>query len=247
MPFAATPQLPELPQERDERLHREWQKATGFQKDQKLSELLLSLQGVIGQVVNQYRTAPVPLRTLELEARRQAVLALKDWRPGMGTKPSSFVGTRVRQRLFRYVGENQNTARIPEAQIRQIRPLQSAISDLTDRYGREPSTHELADHMGLPVTHVTRLRKSLRADLLSTAQGLDELEDHRHDPDFERAMMGYYHLSEQEKVVFDYLLGAHGQQRLKPSQVAQKLGLSPPRISQIRKSIAKKLGQYLNG
>lgn len=248
MPFAPTPSLPELPQERDERLIREWQAMPpGFQKDQKLSEVLLSLQGVINQAVNQFRTAPLPLRTLELEAKRQAVLALREWQPGRGTKPSSFLGTRLRQRLYRYVGENQNAARIPEAQIRQISPLKDAMSDLTSRYGREPSTHELADHMGLPVAHVTRLRKSLRADLLSSKPGMDEFEDHSHDPDFERAMMAYYNLSEQEKVVFDYLLGAHGQPRLKPSEIARKLSISAPRVSTIQKNIAKKLGPYLNG
>ena len=245
MPFRQIAPLPETPQDRDERLLQEWKRAPqGFAKDQKLKELLDSLSGPIYTAVNQYRSAPLPLKTVELEARRQASLALRDYRSGMGTKLSTFVQTRVQQRLFRYVSEHQNAARIPEEQVRQIGGYQAAMQDLTSRYHREPSTHELADHMGLPVRQVVALRKSLRKDLMSDDE---TFEDHSHDPDYERAMLAYYDLSSQEKVVFDYLLGAHGQPKLKPRQIAMKLSVSPSRISTVKKNIAKKIGLFLHG
>lgn len=245
MGLRTVPAMPETPQEKDERLIKEWKNARGFDKDRLLQELLKTFAGPIGMAVNQYRAAPLPFRTLELEAKHQAVLALRDYKPGMGAKPSSFVQTRVSQRLNRYVSEHQNVARLPEAQVHRIGSYTRAMDELGGRFGREPTTHELADHMGIPVAHVTRLRKSLRADLLSSKPGFDTFEDHSSDPDFNQAMMAYYNLSNQEKLVFDYLLGAHGQPRLQPKQIAQKLNITPARVSKVKKNIAKKLDPYL--
>jgi DNA-directed RNA polymerase specialized sigma subunit len=246
MPLAPIPAFQDSSQSRDEVLIREWQGAIGFEKDKKLTELLQRFSGVIGQVVNQYRSAPIPLQTLELEAKRQAVLALRDWKPGMGAKPSTFVSTRVRQRLNRYVIEHQNTARIPEEHVRRIGAFNTAMTDLTDRYGREPSTHELADHMGIPVRHVSRLRKMLRADIPVTEESSLAMEDFKHDPEYEHAMMGYYSLTENEKAVFDYLTGSHGQPQLKAGDIAMRMKISKQRVSNLRASIGKKLSRYMS-
>ncbi len=244
MPYA----VPESLEDRDERLIKQWKTApAGWSKDKALTELLAALAAPIGMAVNQYKAAPLPAATLELEAKRLAVEALGEWKPGMGTKPASFVRTRVGQRLFRYVSEHQNVGRLPEEQIRTIGGYRTAITDLSARLGREPTTHELADHLSLPVTRITRLRKSLRAELLESTEGMDELEDFKHDPQYEQAMLAYYSLTDQQKVVFDYLLGGHGQQKLKPGDIATKLKISPARVSAIKQEIAAKLSPYLGG
>lgn len=236
--------LPETAKERDERLLEEWKREPmGWTKDQKLSELLKSLAGPINSAINTYRGAPLPGPVLELEGKRIAVQAAKEWDRYKGTSLASYVGTMVRQRLYRYVSTHQNIARIPEEQVRRIGKFQDALGELSGRYGREPTTDEIADHMGVPVAHVARLRKSLRQDLLES--GTDSFDDHQHDPDFERAQLAYYQLTQQEKQVFDYLLGAHGQPKLKPSEIARRLGVAAPRISAIKKAIANKLGPYL--
>lgn len=245
MPFQDV-NLPETTAERDERKVKQWQKMpNGPMKDRLLSEILSDMGGIIGQVVNQYRAAPVPTQILELQARRLAVEALQDYRPGM-TKPSTFVSTRLRQRLFRYVSEHQNVARIPEETVRKIGPFNRAVNDLTSRFGREPSTTELADHMSLPVAHISRLRKMLEKTNISMSE-FEPMEDFHHDPDMERARLGYYSLTEQEKIVFDYLLGDHGKPQLKPSQIAREMKISPARVSALKKSVAKKLAPYLRG
>jgi RNA polymerase sigma factor (sigma-70 family) len=245
MPLAAMPSIPETMRDRDERLLAEWKKLpSGFQKDQKLSELLRSLSGAIGTAVNSFRGAPVPQVTLELEAKRQAVQALQDWDRTKGMSMASYVTTIVKQRLYRYVGTYQNVARIPEEQIRQIGPIREAITDLNSRLGREPTTEELADHLGLPFKHIARVRRSLRADLLEEGGGMENIQAYETDPNFERAMLAFYQLTDQEKQVFDFSLGAHGQPRLSNNVIATRLGMSPGRISQIKKSIAQKIKPY---
>ncbi len=242
-----TPTVPESVRERDERLLAEWKRAPiGPLKDKKLSELLDNLGGAIGTAINAYRGAPLPPVALEMEAKRQAVMAIQEWDRSKGMSLSSYVITMVKQRLYRYVGTYQNVARLPEGQIRGIGPIREAVSDLTSKFGREPTTVELADHLGLPMKHIARIRKNLRSDLLEEGGGgLESLEHYETDPDFERAMMAYYQLSDQEKLVFDYSLGAHGQQKLKAGEIARKLKISNGRVSQLKTSIAAKLKPYL--
>jgi RNA polymerase primary sigma factor len=257
MPIRSLSSVPssETPSQRDERLYEEWNDAPmGWSKDQAFDRLVKSLEPAIQAAANTYRAAPVPTQTMDLEAKRLGGLAIKDWDPKAGMSLASYVGTMVRQRLYRWVTQNQNVARLPEAQVGQIGHFQLAINDLTSRFGREPTTDELADHMGISPNHVGRLRRSLRSDLIASnlmdadgdegAPG-DTIEDIPHDPDYERAMLGYYGLTAQEKSVFDYSLGAHGLPKIKPGEIAQKLSLSPARISAIKESIGEKIRPYL--
>lgn len=239
--------ISETPRERDMRLLVEWKTAVGFKKEQKLTELLDSLGGPIGTAVNAFRGAPMPQVTVELEAKRLAVEALNDFNPALTQMSlATFIITRVKQRLARYVGTYQNVARLPEHQINQIGAMREAVTDLTSRFKREPTAVEIADHMGIPVAHVTRLRKNLRSDLMAESGGLESMEAFETDPDFERAMLVYYSLNDQEKHVFDYSMGAHGQPRLAAGEMAKRLNISAGRVSQIKDSIATKIKAYLN-
>jgi RNA polymerase primary sigma factor len=257
MPFRPTPTAPmsETPAQRDVRLYEDWKDApVGWTKDQAFDRLTKSLEPAVMSAANTYRAAPVPTQTLELEAKRLSGQAIKDWDPKGGMTLAGYIGTMVRQRLYRWVTSNQNVARIPEAQVGQIGHFQLAINDLTSRFSREPTTDELAEHMGIHPKYVSRLRRALRSDLVASnamdAEGeegsmADSIEDIPHDQDYERAMLGYYGLSPQEKNVFDYSLGAHGHQKMKPGEIAVQLKLSPARISALKEAIGTKIKPYL--
>jgi len=247
--------MSETPAQRDVRLYEDWRDApVGWSKDQAFDRLMKSLEGAIMSAANTYRAAPVPTQTMELEAKRLAGQALRDWDSTGGMSLASYIGTMVRQRLYRWVTQHQNVARIPEAQVGQIGHFQLALNDLSSRFGREPTTDELSEHMGIHPKHVSRLRRALRSDLIASSatdvegdEGslADSIEDIPHDQDYERAMLGYYSLTEQEKNVFDYSLGAHGHPKMKPGEIAVQLKLSPARISALKESIGAKIKPYL--
>lgn len=257
MTFRPIPSAPmsETPAQRDARLYEDWKDAPlGWTKDQAFDRLTKSLEPAVMSAANTFRAAPVPTQTLELEAKRLAGLAIKDWDAAGGMTLAGYIGTMVRQRLYRWVTQHQNVARIPEAQVGQIGHFQLAINDLTSRFDREPTTEELADHMGIHPKFVTRLRRSLRSDLIASntmdADGdegsmADSIEDIPHDQDYERAMLGYYSLNPQEKQVFDYSLGAHGCQKMKAGEIAVQLKLSPARISALKEAVGSKIKPYL--
>jgi RNA polymerase primary sigma factor len=229
----------------DEQLINDWRKATGFKKEQLLNQLFTVMAGPIGSAVNSFRGAPLPLPALEMEAKRQALQAFYDWDRSKGMTPASYVTTMVKQRLYRYVGTYQNVARIPEGQLLKIGPLREADTNLTSRFGRPPTTEELADELSMPIKHVERLRRNMRKDLLESVDSGESLEAHDTDPGFEKVMLAYYNLTDQEKLVFDYSLGAHGRPQLKAGDIAIKINASPGRVSQLKTSLANKLKPYL--
>jgi DNA-directed RNA polymerase specialized sigma subunit len=58
-------------------------------------------------------------------------------------------------------------------------------------------------------------------------------------------MLGFYGLNDQEKQVFDFSLGAHGQPKLKAGEIAERLKISPARISAIKENVGNKIRPYL--
>lgn len=226
----------------DDALYKAWKAApAGYSKDKAFEALMIQLNGPIMAAVNNYRSAPLPLVTLELEAKRYGGQAVMDWSPTGGMNLAPYVGTIVRQRLYRYVASNQNVGRLPEEQVRRIGDLGRAMSSLGESLGREPTTPELADHLNMPISHVTRLRKSLRKDLLESGIDDDLSETLKHDPNYERVMLAYHSLTDMEKQVFDFSMGAHGQPKLKPQAIAERLRVSPARISALKATLGAKL------
>lgn len=235
----------DTPAARDARLFTTWKKAVGFEKEQALAELLSNLSGSIGVAINSFRGSALPMQALELQARTFAVEALKEYDPARSTSLGTYITTAVKQKLYRYVGTYQNAARIPEHHIQKIGPYREAVADLNTKFGREPTTHEVADHLGVPISHVTELQGLIRKDLLEFGGGLDDIAQFEHDPDYEKAMMAYYSLTPDEQNVFDYSLGAHGKPKTSNNEIAKKLGISAGRVSQLRTSIGKKINAYL--
>lgn len=236
----------DTPAARDVRLFTTWKNAVGFEKEQALAELLSNLSGSIGVAINSFRGAALPMQALELQARTFAVEALKEYDAKRSSGLGTYITTAVKQKLYRYVGTYQNAARIPEHHIQKIGPYREALADLTTKFGREPTTHEVADHLGVPLSHVTELHGLIRKDLLEFGSGgLDDIAQFEHDPDYEKAMMAYYSLTPDEQNVFDYSLGAHNKPKMSNNDIAKKLGLSAGRVSQLRTSIGKKINSYL--
>lgn len=245
MPFM-NPTMPKKPEDDDLLYVNLWRKSVGYQKQQHASELLKRFGGAIATAVNAYSSAPLPRHVLETHAKRLALEAIGDYRPNTNMKLNSFIITRIKQGLRPLVIKHQNVARISDHRIREIGPYQEAETTLQQRFGREPTADEVADHLSIPVSRVTKLRRSLHNDLFESGSGaLTELEQIAHDPDFERVMVAYFQLTQQEKQVFDYSMGTHGRPKLKPGEVAKRVGVSNARLSQIKKKMATKLEPYL--
>lgn len=115
---------------------------------------------------------------------------------------------------------------------------------MAQQLGRQPTHHEMAKAMDMDVKHIKQLHKSLRGDLF---EGKFESETDQNSEELDWLLVDLRdELNEQEKRVYDHLIGYKVPQISNKQELAIKLNISPGRLSQITGSIAKKIQPHLN-
>jgi DNA-directed RNA polymerase specialized sigma subunit len=203
-----------------------------------LKPLLNQYQGMIQTQVRRYaNNVEIPTAVIEAEYTKQFVNAVNTYKPDRGAALGSWVMNNL-QKSQRWIGAHQNVARITEGRLNRIGDFNRAKADLSDELGREPSSQEIAEHMGRPLKMVTRLEKELRKSYVASAMEFDPVQNM---PSVEREALAFipYELNDQEKVVFEYTMGINGKPKLNATQIAQQLNISNSTVSRIKTRIAK--------
>ena len=216
-----------------------WKRWNKSRSSQDLSALFKQMENLIQKKVNIFSAAPVPRSALEGEAKKWAYKAFETYDPNRGVKLSTHV-TNWLQKMYRYTTQHQNFARIPEHVALKINAYKSAQSELQEKFGRPPTHIELADHLKWSQKHVAQVDNSLRQDIASTAWEGDEHFD-QNNPRLEILAMGYYSLTPEEQLIYDYTLGQHGKVKSNPGQIAKIMKMSPSKVSKLRNSVSTKL------
>jgi len=231
--------MPEADKQQELVLWKQWHR---HKTPEKLAELVMSLDPLIQKRVNQFMGAPLPRSAIEAEARKQAIGAIESYKPNKGAALGTHVNNYL-QKVFRYVSTYQNVGRLPESRTAKIDIFNKTKSYLEQQKGREPSTIELADELNWSPKEVGRMEVELRKDLgLETSfGGMQLLDVNKH---AELLTFGYFELTPEEQLVFDYSVGAHGKLRLTMDQIAKRLDKTPRQIGLIKTRIVAKLKRY---
>ena len=231
--------MPEAPKKEELEMWRVWKKDSTMTN---LEPLLVSLDPLIQKRVNQFSGAPIPRSAIEAEARKQAVSAFETYNPKMGAGLSTHV-TNYMQKVYRYVTTYQNVGRLPESRTAKIDTFQKTKAFLAQIKDREPSTVELADELGWSKREVGRMEIELRKDLgLETS--FSEMKFLDFDRNADLLAYGYYELTPEEQLVFDYTIGMHGKPKLKIEDIGKKLKKTPRQIGLIKQKIVDKLKRF---
>jgi DNA-directed RNA polymerase specialized sigma subunit len=132
--------------------------------------------------------------------------------------------------------------------------LEGAETELEDQLGRAPTTDEIADHMGMSVKQIQRIRSMGHARNTGSYEAVGE-EGQTDAPEVARKI--------PEKYLHDYVLSAlstdpisqfiyendnalNGRQTLPNAELASKLRISPSAISQRRHRILEILNNAAN-
>jgi len=147
----------------------------------------------------------------------------------------------------RFVRNYQNIGHIPEGQVRLITPYKQAVEELTAKFGHEPDTLSIAQHMQEPERKVAQLQKELRKDLPVSGFG-----EEGGDPaqlltpkELEAFNLIKYDLTPEERVVYEYTFGAEGKPMLRPGEIAKKAKIHPSKVSRIRKKLKDKVQEAM--
>lgn len=218
---------------------------TNGRQPEHLQPLINSFRPLINSKVNIYtsKIRDIPPESIRAEFMNQFVQAMQTYDPDRGAG----LGTHVQHQLKkaqRFVTTYQNPGRIPENRIYKIRELQDAEMHLDDRLGRPPTQLELADHLKWSPRQVGLLQKEVRK-ARPTSQF--ESDPFAYMPSRQQEVLRLlpYELTHDERAVFEYVYGVGGKSQLGTGDIATRLGMSPPKVSRLKASIAEKLKRHI--
>ncbi|MFB6374448.1 MAG: sigma-70 family RNA polymerase sigma factor [Bradymonadaceae bacterium] len=212
--------------------------------DDAYQQLKKNNEGIVYNQANRFRASPVPQKAIESQAWQHFDDAVDNYDPDSEAQFSTYLHNRLKS-LDRYNKKRQNIARIPEERARKISTYETHRDRLQDELGRQPKPEEIAEQDDdLDPEEVKRIQQENRQDLYEgqyegtqSFQGKGDkgnqiLQDIRED------------LEPHEQEVYDHLIGHEDTPKLDTKkEVADKLDVSPGRVSQITSGIADKVQQ----
>lgn len=222
----------------DEELWEKWKKQ---QTSENEAALLRALEPIIFSEVRRWQGVLAP-QLLEIEAKRLALEAAKNFSPKYGAKLSTHVSNQLK-RLSRLTYTHQNIARIPENKVLRISAYQAAVSNLKDDLGRDPTVAEISEELCWPRSQVEMIQKMLHGEY--TESGVPV-------PIFDKDNVGantvsyaYHDLSPIQKKIFEHTTGWGGAKILDRVSLAKKLKITPAQLSYQKRKLVEELQSKL--
>lgn len=231
--------------ERQQRELQMWQTwKDGGKQPEHLKPLIQSFRPLINRHANVWagKIRDIPPAAIRAEFNNQFVKALETYDPNRGAGLNTHITYQLR-RARRFATTYQNPGHIPETRIYRIRELQDAEAHLDDQFGRPPTQLEIADHLKWSPRKVEVLQREVRK---AHPTGHFETDPMSFTPSRHNEIMRLlpYELNAEERQVFEHLFGVGGKPKLEPGQIAQKLNMSAPKVSRLKKSISEKYARY---
>ncbi len=208
-------------------------------------EMLRSLSPVIDKGLSVY-TGGNSGPTTRSRARQLTLGALKSYDPAQA-QLSTHVMNHLKG-LRRVSRREQNAIRVPDRVAADQAMLHGASQDLEDRLGREPTTAELADHIGLSSRRIERLRQYRPEVAEGAIIGNSEQQENsmavRQGNNTELLARALYDdLAPRDQLILEWTLGLNGKRKLDNQTIAGKLGVTPGAVSQRKALLQNQLSE----
>lgn len=184
------------------------------------------------------------------------VHAVDRFDPEKGFEFSSFATPTILGEIKKYFRDKQWSVKVPRRVKENSLKISPAKEALTEKYGRTPTTSELADYLGLTNEDVIEaiesgnaystysLDQAANPDDLITFDKFASIEERGYDSieDFEVIKAVFKNLNEKEKKVFMLRYIENKTQ----AEIAEEMQVSQMTVSRAEKSIRKKFHDELN-
>ncbi len=221
-------------------LWKQW-KDSG-EKPEHAAPLLSSVQNIVERRIGAFKGAPVKADHLRAQATNIVLTAFSRYNPELAA-PATHIQNEL-QALARTVRTNQNAARITEERLASIGSYNTAVENLMEELGQEPTQFQIAERMNVPVKTVQLLQSEIKKDLVGSAALNDPFVENTANVRLQLKLIKY-DLTPDELRVYEYLMGDGRPAETSTNVIAAKLGWTASKVSQTKNRIASKLEEYL--
>ena len=154
------------------------------------------------------------------------------------------------RRLQRLGPQQSHAIPMPEQSAYDLRDLQGVQQELEYTLGREATHDELADASGLSVKRIAAIKSRYGVPTMTEPQSTTGNQQQQvgvssADPDALWTEAVYGGLDAHNKKILDWSLGLHGEPQLSKTEMAKRLKISIPAVSQRAQKIHKQLSEGL--
>ena len=182
----------------------------------------------------------------------------------LGNRLSTYVTWWIRQAITRALADKGHTIRLPVHMVEKVNRIRTTQRSITQELGREPTTGELAERLGIPPEQLAEIMSSAQnpasletpvgeeadsnlGDFIaddSTVTPEDNAEQVMLSEQLSKAMEG---LSEREREVLMMRYGFGEYEPMTLEQIGARLGVTRERVRQIEMRAERKLRVRLRG
>ena len=206
-------------------------------------------------VAKKYSGCGLSLEDLVSEGNMGLIKAAQKFDPQKGVKFITYAVWWIRQSILQGLALNSRTIRLPQNQINQLQKIGALQSQLMMELQRPATYSELAQELGIDPDQVRLTLSSAQStwaldtplsdegefSLLDTLASESETDAPLLAQDLSKTLFKYLDLLEtRERFVLTSLFGLESAPQT-PLEVAQKLGVGPERVRQIKTAALKKL------
>jgi RNA polymerase primary sigma factor len=207
----------------------------------------------------QFRNRGAALSDLISEGNLGLIHAIKKFDSTKGFRFLSYAGHWINKYIRKAIDKGGSTVSIPPEKIALLKRLEIAEEDLKANLGREPSTEQLADNLGVTEMEILHLKQipykskeyeeSLEIGVKRSSPLYDLLYDETRNADYsllkeeesERLKYLLSTLSKRQRKVIELNFGFGRDESLNLNEISHQLNISPERARQLKEAGLKNL------
>lgn len=223
-----------------------------------LEKLVKANLRFVVSVAKQYQNKSLSLGDLICEGNLGLIKAAYRFDETRGFKFISYAVWWIRQAIIQALAEQSRVVRLPLNRINSVYKISRKVSELEQKFQRDPSTEELAEVLGIATEEVehdiniSSKHVSMNAPFAAGEENglLNVLEDEQSiKPDsglmsdslrteVQRTLTS---LSQRESYIITCFFGLNGEKAMKLGEIGDKLGITCERVRQIKDVATRRL------